>query len=323
MAVARTLIGVASLVTVVLLWAASALVIKMVTGEGEPKAGALLLTFYSQAHCIVLLLPLVWKRTGMADVFRAISPMRILILGLLYNLAQAAYNLSFKYLSLTTNTILSSSSPLFTFIFGLLVLRQRFLWLSGLGVLGAIGGGALTALFKPTLPGKESTELDSLTGKVLAVGGAVVFGLVNTLMRKWLKEEKHTDTLFGLIGVISIVIAGPVLAVAHFSRVEVFMLPPEDCWWIMSLNALLGTVLSSYLWGVSVTILGPMIVSVCVVATIPVCAVIDQIRHQLSFSPEYVTGMVLVILAVSVVAYDQTRYSNEQVKDEGDAVSAI
>ena len=323
MNLSRTLIGVASLVMVVLLWAASALVIKMMTGEGEPKAGALLFTVYSQAHCIILLLPLVWKRTKISQVFRVISPMRILVLGLLYNLAQAAYNMSFKYLSLTTNTILSSSSPLFTFIFGLLVLRQRFLWLSGLGVVTAIGGGVLTALFKPVLPGQESTVLDSLTGKVLAIGGAVVFGLVNTLMRKWLTDEKHTDTLFGLIGVISIIIAAPVLTVAHVSGVEVFTLPPDECWWIMSLNALLGTVLSSYLWGVSVTILGPMIVSVCVVATIPVCAVIDQIRHRLSFSPEYVTGMVLVILAVAVVAYDQTRYSNEEVKEEKQEVSAI
>ena len=59
-----------------------------------------------------------------------------------------------------------------------------------------------------------------------------------------------------------------------------------------------------------------MSVSVCVVATIPVCAVIDQIRHRLSFGTEYVTGMVLVILAVAVVAYDQTRYSNQQLKGD-------
>jgi len=316
----KTLMGVGSLVSVVLLWSGSSLVIKMITGEGEePQTGGLLLTFYSQAHCVVLLLPLFWREAGLRDFFSAIPPVRVSILAVIYVLAQAAYNLSFKYLTLTTATILASTSPLFTFLLGLVVLRQRFLWLSGLGVLAALGGAVLTSVFKPVAPGSGAELENSMTGQVLALGGAVLFGLVNTLIRKWLKDEKHTDTLFGMIGLISIILAAPSLLLANAVDFESFKLPPKDCWWIMSLNALLGTVLSSYLWGVSVAILGPMIVSVSVVTTIPVGAVIDQIRHSLSFSPEYVAGMVLVILAVAVVAYDQTKHS-EPVSSKNEVV---
>ena len=214
---------------------------------------------------------------------------------------------------MTMATILASTSTLFTFIFGLIILKQRFLWLSALGVLAAIGGAVLTSVFKPEAPGQTTDQESQVIGIVLAVGGALVFGLVNTLIRKWLKDEEHTDTLFGLIGLASIVMAAPALFLAHVSQVEVFKLPANhDCWWIMSLSALLGTVLSSYLWGVSVAILGPMIVSVSIVSTIPVGAVIDQIRYNLSFSLGYVAGMILVILAVAVVAYDQTRNSKEE-----------
>ncbi len=74
----KTLLGVLSLISVILLWSGSALVIKILTGEGdEPQIGGLLLTFYSQAHCVVLLAPLFWKGGGFIAFFRSISPMKV------------------------------------------------------------------------------------------------------------------------------------------------------------------------------------------------------------------------------------------------------
>ena len=324
----RTIGGVISLVSMILIWAGSALLIKIITGEGEdPPVGSLLMTFYCQAHCIVLLLPLLWSKLSlkesMKDFFNALCPSRVLILSLLFIAAQAFYNVSLQYLSLTTSTILSSTSPLFTFLFGLVILKQRFLILSGTGVLLAMGGAVLAAIYRPETPvASDNVELlgKSFVGMLLATGAAVCFGLVNTLTRKWLgdDDDNHTGTLFGFIGIISIILAPPTLFAAHITGIELWKLPLEQYWWIMTLNALIATVLSNYLWGVSVAILGPMIVAIATVATSPIMAVIDKIMYKLSFNAEYITGMVLVIGAVALVAYDQTRHDtrlNENTPD--------
>ncbi|KAI3712732.1 hypothetical protein L1987_71297 [Smallanthus sonchifolius] len=61
-----------------------------------------------------------WTRTRLAKVSLLICPF--------WFLAQLSFNLSLKYTTVTSNTILSSSSSLFTFLVSLVFLGEKFTW---------------------------------------------------------------------------------------------------------------------------------------------------------------------------------------------------
>uniref|UniRef100_A0A7C8Z8B8 EamA domain-containing protein n=1 Tax=Opuntia streptacantha TaxID=393608 RepID=A0A7C8Z8B8_OPUST len=73
-----------------------------------------------------------WSRTRVAKVSLLICPF--------WFLAQLTFNLSLKYTTVTSNTILSTSSSLFTFLLSLAFLGEKFSWVKLIGVLLCMGG---------------------------------------------------------------------------------------------------------------------------------------------------------------------------------------
>ena len=338
----RRLVGVLSLVSVVLLWTASGRAIKFLLGDGH-HLGPVFMTFYQQAHGIVMLLPLVvqsWlskkgsktsapKDQGVSleegksiakdisgalrfptikEVLNAVPPSKILIFSLIWLAAQGTFNASlapFFGMRFSTQTTLSNCSSAFTFLIGVAFFRQRFRWVSAAGVVAAITGAYLIVAKEK---GGFGSATDTLSGSAMTLGSAALGGLTSCLMNAWLKDERHINVLIGLIGVVSVFLAPIIISIAHFSGVENFQFPETSAIWLMSLNAVLGTVLSNYLYSVAVTILGALTVSVGVATTVPVSLILDVIEKQKTeFNSLYVFGLLLIIVAVTVVAYDQTK----------------
>ncbi|CAD6338628.1 unnamed protein product [Miscanthus lutarioriparius] len=73
-----------------------------------------------------------WTRARVAKVSMLISPF--------WFLAQLTFNLSLRYTTVTSNTILSSTSSLFTFLVALVFLGETFTWLKLISVLLCMGG---------------------------------------------------------------------------------------------------------------------------------------------------------------------------------------
>jgi solute carrier family 35 protein F5 len=311
----RKLMGIIALGSVVVLWTASGYIIK------EVPAPKIFLTFYQQAHGIVLLLPMIFSmhkgetfRGYFQEVFQAMSFNKIFLFSVLFLAAQCTYNKGLDLILMTTSSILSSFSTVFTFVIGLLMLREPFLWRSALGVVVAVGGAILTICFKPEdkEAGTAATSSNPLLGSTLTLVSAALSGLNNCLMKRWLKDERYANDVFGILGLVSMVLSVPVLGIMHGTGLETFKAPQLKYFGIMSANAILGTVLSNYLLSVSLIILGPVIVAVGLTANVVLAAVVDLIREHPGFGAWYIVGMVLVMVAVVVVSIDQTVHQRRQ-----------
>ena len=313
----RRLLGIACLVGVVVLWTASGRFIKWLLAQQDGDT-PVFMTMYAQSHGVLMLLPLLWNKVNMRDLFKTFPKWKVVVFSLCWLACQMTYNISWSErlagMRFSTQTILSNSSSAFTFLIGFAIFREKFRVLSGLGVVAAIAG-AYMILMKQGQGGKDAKSEDSVTGIVLTVSSAAIGGFCSCLMNRWLVNEKHANTLLGLVGLVSLLLFPFVCVIAHYTGIESFQLPSISHFGFYSVNAILGTVISNSLYSVAVTILGPLIVSVGTVTTVPVALAIDLMTGEnLVFSAFYVLGLILVVAAVCCVGIDQTNAGKEKEK---------
>ena len=103
---------------------------------------------------------------------------------------------------------------------------------------------------------------------------------------------------FGLIGIVNLVAIPPFLFLAHFSGIEQFSVPSLQTIGLLTLNGLIGTVVSDYLWARSVLLLSPLISTLGLSLTIPCSLVAQNILFNDEFSPWYLAGA-----SVSVIGF--------------------
>jgi len=77
---------------------------------------------------------------------------------------------------------------------------------------------------------------------------------------------------------------------------ENFEMPGGRLILLLTLNGLLGTVLSDYLWARSVLLTTPLIATIATSLSIPLSLIADTIIHGSTFTVLYFTGTILVIL---------------------------
>jgi solute carrier family 35 protein F5 len=96
--------------------------------------------------------------------------------------------------SVSSNTILSSTSSLFTLILSIFVLRiEKFQFTKIFGVLLAFGGVVLVSL----TDNDGSNGKDTLFGDLLALFSACTYAVYVSLYKKAVKDDEHFDnTLF-------------------------------------------------------------------------------------------------------------------------------
>jgi len=128
-------------------------------------------------------------------------------------------------------------------------------------------------------------------GDALSLGSAVSYAFYTVLLKKVVGSENRINMLlfFGLIGVINAVAIIPVLLFAHLTSIETFHVPSSRDMGLLTLNGLVGTVLSDYLWARSVLLLSPLISTLGLSLTIP-CSMLAQ---ALLFDDEYSIGYLL------------------------------
>ncbi|GFZ13458.1 EamA-like transporter family [Actinidia rufa] len=118
-----------------------------------------------------------WTRTRVVKISLLICPFLFL--------AQLTFNLSLKYTTVTSNTILSSASSLFTFLVSLAFLGEKFTWVKLISVLLCMGGTIIVSL------GDSESELGVISsnpvlGDILALVSAAYLEPFNVLTWKQL-----------------------------------------------------------------------------------------------------------------------------------------
>jgi len=208
------------------------------------------------------------------------------------------FNLSLTMTSVSSNTILSSTSSLWTLILSVLIGAETFGFLKLFGVLLTFGGVILVSMSD-----SSSREGETVWGDILALISAMTYAIYVSLYKKLVKDEERVNNsmFLGFMGFFNMIMLWPFIAVWDVAKWEPFEVPKGLLVLYLILNSLLGTALSDYLWLVAVLLLSPVIATVGLSLTIPVAMVSDMIIQRTSFHGLYIFGAVLVAIGFVVV----------------------
>lgn len=141
-----------------------------------------------------------------------------------------------QYTTVASSTILTSTSSIWTLVFGYFWNVEKFTIRKLLAVLASLTGIILISSIdisgksdadRGTFPEKTTAEI--ALGDAMAFASAVLYGIYVVLMKKQIGDESRVSMplFFGLVGLLNVLLLWPGIIVLHFLRVEEFLLPPK------------------------------------------------------------------------------------------------
>jgi len=212
----------------------------------------------------------------------------------LWFLANVLFNYSLSATSVSSNTILSTTSSVWTLAFAKFILKAPTP-LTKLGALVLTLSGTVMVAYGDD---KDSTDEghDSLLGDILALVSAFFYASYTTVLRYFLPDERRYSMpmVFGMVGVVNMLLMWPGLIVLSATGVEPFELPTWAVLWPLAINGLIGTNLSDVLWAKAVILTSPFVATLGLSLTTPFAMVADLVLHQTRYSGLYITGAIVV-----------------------------
>ena len=152
-----------------------------------------------------------------------------------------------EYTSVASSTILTSTSSIWTLIFGAIFRVEQFSYKKLMGVMASLTGIILISTVD--LSGKDNddsrgnfphkTQAEIAIGDAMAFGSAIMYGIYAIVMKKRIGNEDRVNMplFFGLVGFFNCVFLWPGFFVLHFTGVETFEMPPTVrsgslCWYV-------------------------------------------------------------------------------------------
>ncbi|GJP55882.1 hypothetical protein CLOM_g14903 [Closterium sp. NIES-68] len=241
------------------------------------------------------------------------------VLAPLWLLTEYLSNASLSMTSVASTTILSSTSGLFTLLFGVTLGNEKLTTAKVVAVLVSIAGVVMTELGKSTAaddstvfgdsgrnPGEGAGEFvlpsQHLVGDIFGLLSAVCYGVYTTLLRKYVgddeagEEKADMQKVFGYIGLVTLLGLWWIVFPLHVMGWEPIAVMPstvnldED----IVANSLVGSVVSDYCWALSVVWTTPLVATLGLSLTIPLAMVADMVMHGRQYSFVYILGSVQV-----------------------------
>lgn len=150
-----------------------------------------------------------------------------------------------EYTSVASSTILTSTSSIFTLLFGALVRVERFSYKKLIGVLASFAGIILISSIdlagedndenRGNFPHKSQGEI--AIGDAMAFGSAIMYGVYAVVMKKRIGNEDRVSMplFFGLVGLFNVILLWPGFIILHYTGVEEFAMPPTGKIWTIVL----------------------------------------------------------------------------------------
>lgn len=228
----------------------------------------------------------------------------------LWFLANFTYNESLNLTSVTSSTILSATSTVFTLVFGVWVLKERFSWMKLLGVVLCMAGNISTLANDST-----SGQADHLWGDLVALIGAIMYGVYTTAIRKLIPDSSgiSVSLFFGFLGLFSFLGLAIFVAIFDTTGVESLRNLTPEIIGLLFVQGLLNNVLADYLWAIAILYTSTTVATVGLSLTVPMAILSDWIVHGLS--PSYVTviSSVLVLGGFIVISLSTRKDQLEEV----------
>lgn len=251
-----------------------------------------------------------WTRARVARVSMVVCPF--------WFLAQLTFNLSLRYTTVTSNTILSSASSLFTFLVALVFLGETFTWLKLISVLLCMGGTIIVSLADSSST-VNAIATNPLLGDILSIVSAGLYAVYITLIRKKLPDEKEGQgevsmaQFLGFLGLFNMLFFLPVALVLNFAKLEPFhRLTWEQVGLIVG-KGLLDNVLSDYLWAKAILLTTTTVATAGLTIQVPIAAIVDTLTGHAPHLLNYIgAAAVLVGFAGINIPYDTPQASQQE-----------
>eukprot|EP01134_Creolimax_fragrantissima_P004402 CFRG4402T1 len=247
------------------------------------------------------------RRMNTAEVFHAAA-----VFSLLWFAGNYAFNLALTMTSVSAVTIISSTSGFWTMLIEwvvlgtddkqLSVLKLALIAISIAGVVMVTLSDAQHSSTDPTSapvsPNAESSTFSAI-GDVIALLSSALYGVYLVFLERRIKSDKRLDMtmFFGFVGLCSILLLWPWFIVLHMTGLETFMFPPLKTWGYLTLNALIGTVLSDYLWLYATLLTTPVVATLALSLTIPLALIVDSFTKSIDMDATFVWGSLFVCSA--------------------------
>jgi solute carrier family 35 protein F5 len=305
----RRSLGIGALLLTVCIWVASSTVIQYVfldLNYDAPFFVTYLSTTMFSLYLTGFVLPS-WRTshkltTVTPDALPMLSPWQVFKIAIkfcpLWTAGNWSFNAALSLTSVSSNTILSSTSGMWTFLLGMLLLKDKFSWKKLCAVLVTFGGVCLVAVADEEADGQET-----LLGDALALLGACCYGLYTTFLRREIPDERliRMPMFFGFVGIFNVFILWPMFPILDAIGIEKWWWPSQQVWLFLTLNALIGTMVSELCWALAVLLTSPLVATVGLSLSIPLALLSDTVFRKLAFSWAYFVGSALVIAGFMIV----------------------
>ncbi|CRL25832.1 Protein of unknown function DUF6, transmembrane [Penicillium camemberti] len=223
-----------------------------------------------------------------------------------------------QFTTVGSTTILTSTSGVWTMVFGALLRVEKFTMRKFMGVMASLIGIILISrvdLSKPdtgdatdggegSFPHKSSGEI--ALGDAMAAFSAILYGLYTVVMKKQVGDESRVNMplFFGLVGFFNIIFLWPGFFIMHWTGLEPFSLPETSRVWSIILTNAFASFVSDIAWAYAMLLTTPLIVTVGLSMTIPLSLIGQMVLQSQYSSPMYWVGAAIVFLSFLVVQHE-------------------
>ncbi|KAI3854589.1 hypothetical protein MKX03_005185 [Papaver bracteatum] len=232
-----------------------------------------------------------WNRIRTAKVSLLLCPF--------WFLAYLTFNLSLKYTTVTSITILSNTSSLFAFLLSLCFLGEKFTWIKLISILLCMGGSVIVSVGDME-SGLNATAMKPLLGDILSVVSASLYASFLCIFRKQIPVDDAESgrvsilQLYGYLGLLNTVIFLPVVALLHFTKLEQFNSLSWSQTGLIVCKGLMDNVLGDYLWAKAVLLTTATVATAGLTIQVPMAAGIDAIRGRAPNLMDYLGALVIM-----------------------------
>ncbi|XP_042856729.1 solute carrier family 35 member F5-like isoform X2 [Penaeus japonicus] len=228
---------------------------------------------------------------------------------LLWFLGNYGYQIALSDTEAGVVNVISSTSGLFTLILAAVFpssSADKFTLSKLFSVLLMVAGVVLVSL--------EDISLEGATvpvGVVWALVGAVLYACYMVFLRRKVPTEDRMDfsMFFGFVGLFNTIILWPGFPLLDVLGWETFQLPNKQQLLYMSVNGLIGTVLSELLWLWGCFLTSSLMATLSLSLTIPLTMVVDIFVKDVKYSLIFYIGAIPMMLSFIIVTL-LTHYEN-------------
>lgn len=229
----------------------------------------------------------------------------ILELSALLSVVYYSYNvlimLALQYTSASNQTVLGSTTTMFTLFVGVYLNVDRFTLKKVVCVATSLAGVVLINVSESQVGENDDNKYkprNPALGNLLAFLGAFSYALYLLIMKVKCGTGKKTTNerkLFGWVGVCTFIMGIPLLAMVHYLGIEKFMLPPSwEIFGMVFVNSVFS-VLSDYVTILAMLLTSPLVTSLALTSSIPITIFVDfVILHVTGGNSDSSTSMLLL-----------------------------